>query len=79
MVHMTGTNMKQLGVLLVPPRWDASPSQLTFSPLQYAASTHVTRKCAHAHERVIAIVGFSLGRSVRRSVGSVVDFRACAE
>ena len=25
----------------------------------------LTRECAHAHERVIAIVGFSLGRSVR--------------
>ena len=24
----------------------------------------LTRECAHAHERVIAIVGFSLGRSV---------------
>ena len=34
----------------------------------------LTRECAHAHERVIAIVGFSLGRSV----GSVVNFRACA-
>ena len=25
----------------------------------------LTRECAHAHEQVIAIVGFSLGRSVR--------------
>ena len=38
----------------------------------------LTRECAHAHERVIAIVGFSLGRSVGQSVGSVVNFRACA-
>ena len=38
----------------------------------------LTRECAHAHERVIAIVGFSLGRSVRWMVGSVVNFRACA-
>ena len=29
----------------------------------------LTRECAHAHERVIAIVGFSLGWSVSRSVG----------
>ena len=36
--------------------------------------TFLTRECAHAHERVIAIVGFSLGRLVR----SVVNFRACA-
>ena len=34
----------------------------------------LTRECAHAHERVIAIVGFSLGRLV----GSVVNFRECA-
>ena len=39
----------------------------------------LTRECAHAHERVIAIVGFSLGRSVCWMVGSVVNFRACAE
>ena len=42
----------------------------------------LTRECAHAHERVIAIVDFSLGRSVGRLVGwlvgSVVNFRACA-
>ena len=31
--------------------------------------TFLTRECVHAHERVIAIVGFSLGRSVGRSVG----------
>ena len=34
----------------------------------------LTRECAHAHERVIAIMVFSLGRLVR----SVVNFRACA-
>ena len=42
----------------------------------------LTRECAHAHERVIAIVAFSLGRSVGRSVGwlvgSVVNLRVCA-
>ena len=42
----------------------------------------LTRECAHAHERVIAIVDFSLGRSVGWFVGwlvgSVVNFRACA-
>ena len=42
----------------------------------------LNRECAHAHERVIAIVAFSLGRSVGWLVGwlagSVVDFRACA-
>ena len=38
----------------------------------------LTRECAHAHERVIAIVDFSLGRSVGWLVGSVVNFRACA-
>ena len=38
----------------------------------------LTRECVHAHERVIVIVGFSLGWSVGRSVGSVVNFRACA-
>ena len=42
----------------------------------------LTRECAHAHERVIAIVGFSLGRSVGWLlgclVGSVVNFRAYA-
>ena len=38
----------------------------------------LTRECAHAHERVIAIVAFSLGRSVAWLVGSVVNFRACA-
>ena len=31
----------------------------------------LNRECAHAHERVIAIVGFSLGRSV-------LNFRPCA-
>ena len=39
----------------------------------------LTRECAHAHERVIAIVDFSLGRSVGWLVGwlvgSVVNFR----
>ena len=34
----------------------------------------LTRECAHAHERVIAMMAFSLGRLV----GSVVNFRACA-
>ena len=38
----------------------------------------LTRECAHAHERVIAIMVFSLGRLVARLVGSVVNFRACA-
>ena len=38
-----------------------------------AIKMSLTRECAHAHERVIAIVGFSLGRLV----GSVVNFRAC--
>ena len=38
----------------------------------------LTRECAHAHERVIAIMVFSLGRLVGRLVGSVVNFRACA-
>ena len=38
----------------------------------------LTRECAHAHERVIAITAFSLGRLVGRLVGSVVNFRACA-
>ena len=38
----------------------------------------LTRECAHAHERVIAIVDFSLGQSVGWLVGSVVNFRACA-
>ena len=38
----------------------------------------LTRECAHAHERVIAIMDFSLGRLVGRLVGSVVNFRACA-
>ena len=34
----------------------------------------LTRECVHAHERVIAIMAFSLGQLV----GSVVNFRACA-
>ena len=38
----------------------------------------LTRECAHAHERVIAMMDFSLGRLVGRLVGSVVNFRACA-
>ena len=38
----------------------------------------LTRECAHAHERVIAIMVFSLGRLVDWLVGSVVNFRACA-
>ena len=38
----------------------------------------LTRECAHAHERVIAIMVFSLGRLLPRLVGSVVNFRACA-
>ena len=41
-------------------------------------SHFLTRECAHAHERVIAIMAFSLGRLVVRLVGSVVNFRACA-
>ena len=32
--------MKQLGVLLLPPGWDASPSQSY--PQQYVASTHLS-------------------------------------
>ena len=32
----------------------------------------LTRECAHAHERVIAIVDFSLGRSVGWFVGWLV-------
>ena len=47
-----------------------------------SAAPFLTRECAHAHERVIAIVVFSLGRSVGWLVGwlvgSVVNFRACA-
>ena len=35
-------------------------------------SFFLTREYAHAHERVIAIVGFSLGRSVGWSVGWLV-------
>ena len=38
----------------------------------------LTLECAHAHERVIAIMDFSLGRLVARLVGSDVNFRACA-
>ena len=38
----------------------------------------LTRECAHAHEQVIAIMAFSLGRLVGWLVGSVVNFRACA-
>ena len=38
----------------------------------------LTRECAHAHERVIVIVGFSLGRLVGWLVASVVNFQACA-
>ena len=45
---------------------------------QFEFSSFLTRECAHAHERVIAIVDFSLGRSVGWLVGSVVNFRACA-
>ena len=30
------------------------------------AKSFLTRECAHAHEQVIAIVDFSLGRSVGR-------------
>ena len=41
-------------------------------------TSFLTRECAHAHERVIAIIAFSLGRLVGRLVGSVVNFRACA-
>ena len=41
-------------------------------------TSFLTRECAHAHERVIAIVAFSLGRSVGWLVGSVVNFRAYA-
>ena len=32
-------------------------------------SLFLTRECAHAHERVIAIVDFSVGRSIGRLVG----------
>ena len=35
-------------------------------------STFLTRECAHAHEQVIAIVDFSLGRSVGWLVGWLV-------
>ena len=41
-------------------------------------SSFLTRECAHAHERVIAIMVFSLGRLVGWLVGSVVNFWACA-
>ena len=34
----------------------------------------LTRECAHAHERVIAIVDFSLGRSLGWSVGWLVGW-----
>ena len=44
----------------------------------FAYLSFLTRECAHAHERVIAIVDFSLGQSVGWLVGSVVNFRACA-
>ena len=45
---------------------------------QTASFSFLTRECAHAHERVIAMMVFSLGRLLRRLVGSVVNFRACA-
>ena len=43
------------------------------NPIKHSCS-FLTRECAHAHERVIAIMVFSLGRLV----ASVVNFRACA-
>ena len=46
--------------------------------LSLVTISFLTRECAHAHERVIAIMAFSLGRLVGRLVGSVVNFRACA-
>ena len=49
----------------------------TISPF-VGPTPFLTRECAHAHERVIAIMAFSLGRSVGWLVGSVVNFRACA-
>ena len=47
-------------------------------PIALAKICFLTRECAHAHERAIAIMVFSLGRLVGRLVGSVVNFRACA-
>ena len=44
----------------------------------FGHSSFLTRECVHAHERVIAIVGFSFGQSVGWLVCSVVNFRACA-
>ena len=35
-------------------------------------NSFLTRECAHAHERVIAIADFSLGRSVGWLVGWLV-------
>ena len=49
-----------------------------FIPIHEVYHPFLTRECAHAHERVIAIMDFSLGRLVGRLVGSVVNFRACA-
>ena len=37
----------------------------------------LTREYAHAHERIIAIVGFSLSRLVGRSVGWLVGWFSC--
>ena len=48
------------------------------SSIDVIVCSFLTRECAHAHERVIAIVDFSLGRSVGWLVGSVVNFWACA-
>ena len=57
-------------------------AKIQFSVIQFVKvisnKPFLTRECAHAHERVIAIVTFSLGRSVGWLFGSVVNFRACA-
>ena len=48
--------------------------EFTKQALSFSFVPFLTRECAHAHERVIAIMGFSLGRLV----ASVVNFQACA-
>ena len=57
-------------------------AKFQFSVIQFVKvisnKPFLTRECAHAHERVIAMMVFSLGRLVGRLVGSVVNFRACA-
>ena len=45
------------------------PSLFSFFSYSSLCSSFLTRECAHAHERVIAIVDFSLGRSVGWLVG----------